>query len=470
MASLVIKNGRVVTPGGVIYGGMAVDGPRIIQVGSNSSLPQGKRVIDAQNSFVIPGLIDPHVHLASGHEGAIEDRLGAMFTSETQGALHGGVTTLGHFVWNMRGKPVMPVLEMARRVGEVNSYVDFFFHAGMTDEDHIKEQQDLFDIGVTSFKHLFNPPAGWRQPGAKVAHCDEGMLFQSLENIARLGYPAIGMTHCEEQTIINVLIDRLMAAGRKDLKAWTEARPSFVETMRMQHAFEIAKAAGAPLYIVHISSAEGADLMARWRREGHRVWGETLIGYLTHTAEMEEQIGCWGRINPSLKYARDNERLWRAIAEGSISTLGTDHISVSLKEKEAGKGKHNNVWDSPSGWCGGMEHTLPVLMTFGVNAGRISIEDAVRVSSTNAAKIFGLYPRKGVLAPGSDADIVLVDPDREAVVDDKFYHCRCEYSIYDGWKLKGLARTAIIRGEVAMEDFKTVARPGYGQFVPCRAY
>ncbi|MBI2906957.1 MAG: amidohydrolase family protein [Chloroflexi bacterium] len=466
MASLVIKNGRIVTPSGVIYGGLAADGEKIIHVGSNASLPPGNKTIDAQNNFVIPGLIDPHVHLAPGRSGSIEESLRAQFLTETEGALHGGVTTLGQFVWNARGKPVVPVIEMAQRVGESASYIDFMFHAGIGDEDHVAEQAELFRRGVTSFKHLFNPPAGWREPGAAVAYCHEGVLYRSLDNIARLGSPAIGMAHCEEQRVINVLIDKLKAEGRNDLAAWTEARPSWVEVMRMQQAFEISRATGGPLYVVHISSAEGTDLVGKWRSEGHNVYGETLVGFLTHTADMEEQLGCWARINPSLKYGRDSDRLWRGIREGSISTVGTDHHSLPREEKEGGGGKHNNIWRAASGWCGGMEHLLPVMMTFGVNAGRISIEDLARVCSTNAARIFGLYPRKGVLSPGSDADLVLVDPEKEAVVDDKFYHCRCEYSIYGGWKLKGFARTTIIRGEVLMEDYRTVGRPGYGRYLP----
>lgn len=142
----------------------------------------------------------------------------------------------------------------------------------------------------------------------------------------------------------------------------------------------------------------------------------------------------------------------------------------SAVSKERSTGKHNNIWDSRPGVRGGMEHMLPVMMTHGVRAGRISIEDLVRICSTNTAKAFGLYPRKGVLAPGADADIVLVDPDKEAVVDKDFYHCLCEVSIYEGWKMKGMARTTILRGEVMMDDYEMVGKPGYGRFLPCRAY
>lgn len=468
MASLVINNGRVVTPEGVIYGGVAVEDGIITHVGSDSSLPQGKRVIDAQGHFVIPGLIDPHVHMGAGFLGTAEERLTTQFAQETDGAIHGGVTTLGHFLSATMGTPLLPSLDMTIRVGEQRSYIDFFCHACVVDDGHLAEQPELCRRGVTSFKHFFNAYKG-REGMGKYAPCDEGMLFRSFEFLAKYGYPAVGMVHCEEMDIIYVLLDRLQAAGRNDCKAWTEGRPAFVEYMRMVHAFEIAKATGATLYCVHISCAEGVDLVAEVRRQGYRFYGETCPAYLTHTCEMEEQIGCWGKVNTTLKYARDNERLWRGILDGGISCIATDHAGYSREAKEQGGGKHNNIWKSWPGLCGGMEHMLPVMMTFGVNAGRISIEDMVKVCSTNTAKIFGLYPRKGVLSPGADADIVIVDPEKEAIVDDKFYHCRSEFSIYEGWKFKGMARTTIVRGQVMMEDYQTVGKSGTGRYLPCRA-
>jgi dihydropyrimidinase/dihydroorotase len=187
---------------------------------------------------------------------------------------------------------------------------------------------------------------------------------------------------------------------------------------------------------------------------------------------MEAEIGCWGKVNPSLKYRRDNERLWRGILDGGITNLGNDHGTGgrAIAFKQARGGKHNNIWNSRPGIRGGFEHMLPVMITFGVNAGRITIEDLVRVCSTNTAKVFGLYPKKGVIACGSDADLVLVDLDKEATINKDFYHCLCEVSIYDGWKVKGMARTVLVRGEVMMEDYQTIGKPGQGRYVPSRAH
>jgi dihydropyrimidinase len=469
MRDLVIKNGTVVTSHGIIYGGVAVEGREIVCVDCNSRLGAAQRVIDAQGNFVIPGLIDPHVHLAGGSWPSLREGLEAQFTKETEGALHGGVTTCGHFLSAIKGTSLLSSLDTVIEIGERLSWIDFFCHACIVDENHIAEQPQLYDRGTTSFKHFFNPYKGLE--GAemgKFAPCDEGMLFRSFKSIATLGYPALAMCHCEEMDIIYQLQERLKKAGRNDLLSWTESRPNFVEAMRIHHAIYIAKATNCPLYIVHISSEEGAKLVAQSRQEGLRIFGETCPHYLTHTGYMEQEIGCWGKVNPSLKYPQDNEALWRHIQTGGVTNLATDHGACDLLQKEQGGGKHNNIWDSRPAICGGMEHLLPVMMS-AAKAGRITIEDIVRLCCTNNAKVFGIYPRKGVLAPGSDADIVIVDPDKETVVDDKFYHCQCEYPIYYGWRMKGMARTAIVRGKIMMEDYETVGEFGHGRYVPCRA-
>ena len=470
MADLVIKNGRVVTPSGVIYGGVATDGGIITQVGSDYSLPRAKATINAEGCFVIPGLIDPHVHMGSEEDASLEEGIRTNWPIETDGALHGGVTTFGHFV-GVRKEPILPRTETTIKFGEQFSHVNFFLHAFVTDEEHIAEQPKLYRRGITSFKLLFNAYKP-RKGGANlswIGPADEGMLFRTLEFTVKQGQPALTMVHCEEADIFNILEKRLQRAGRNDLAAWTESHPNFVEYIRIIHAFEIAKAVGSPLYVVHISTAEGADLVSSGRNHGFPIWGETCPHYLTHTGKMETEIGGWGKVNPALKSARDNERLWRGINDGGITNMGTDHGTGgrTALAKEKGKGKHNNIWEQRVGIRGGLEHMLPIMMTYGVGKGRITIEDLVRVCCTNTAKAFGLYPRKGIISPGSDADIVIIDPDKEAIIDKDFYHCLCEVSIYEGWKVRGMAKATLVRGKVMMEDYNTVGEPGQGRYIPC---
>jgi dihydropyrimidinase len=208
--------------------------------------------------------------------------------------------------------------------------------------------------------------------------------------------------------------------------------------------------------------------VAAARRDGRAVWSEVTPHHLTHTGDMEAEIGCWGKVNPPLRARTDCERLWRAFRDGGVTCLGSDHGTGGRTRatKQGGGDKHDNIWAARSGNRGGLEHFLPVMLTVGVNAGRISIEDLARIGATNPAQVFGLAPRKGALIPGADADIVLVDPEREVRVDDRFYHCLCEVSVYQGWTFKGMATTTIVRGRVMMEDGETVGKPGWGRYVP----
>ncbi|HEU5320741.1 MAG TPA: amidohydrolase family protein, partial [Methylomirabilota bacterium] len=459
----------IVTPRGRFHGGLAVQGGRIVAVGADGSLPPAHRVIDAGDRYVLPGLIDAHVHMASEEDASIAEGLRANMPRETEGALYGGVTTFGHFV-GMRNEPLQPNVRATIEHGDRWSHVDYFLHAIVSTEEHFDEQPALWALGVTSYKHFFN--AYRTRPGEELSWLggpsDAGMLYRSLRFCAERGHPGVVVVHCEDIDLIVHLEARVKAAGRRDLGAWSDARPNAAESTRVAMAIELARWAGAPLYVAHLSTAEAADLVAAARARGEPVWSEVTPHHLTHTGDMEEEIGCWGKVNPPLRAARDTERLWRAFHDGGITCLGSDHGTGGRTRamKEKGGGQHNNIWGARSGNRGGLEHFLPVLMTSGVAAGRLSMEDVVRVGAENTARVFGLYPRKGVLAPGADADVVIVDPDLEATVDDAFYHCLCEVSVYRGQKFRGLAWTTIVRGRVMMETRQTVGTPGWGRHVP----
>ena len=469
MVDLVIRNGQVVTAGGVLRGGVAVEGETIVAVGADAGLPAARRTIDAREQYVMPGLIDAHVHMGSEEDASIADGLRENMPRETAGALHGGVTTFAHFV-GQRNEPLLPNVRETIREGNRWSHVDFFLHAIVSVESHLTEQPEVYRLGVTSFKHFFN--AYKPRPTENLAYLggpvDAGLLYQSLRFCARQGPPAVGLVHAEDIDLIAVLEEELRAAGRTDLAAWSEARPNSAEAMRIAMAIDIAREAGASLYVAHLSTAEGADLVAAARRAGQPVWAEATPHHLTHTGAMEAEIGCWGKVNPPLRAPRDIERLWRAFHDGGVTCLGSDHGTGGRRAatKQGGGQKHGNIWAARSGNRGGLEHFLPVMMTFGVNAGRITMEDLARVGATNTARVFGLYPRKGALQPGADADIVIVDPERTATVDDDFYHCLCEVSVYRGWSFKGMATTTIVRGRVMMEGGETVGPPGWGRHVP----
>ena len=469
MVDLVIRNGTVVTPRGRFHGGLAIAGEQIVAVGADASLPPARRAIDAGERYVLPGLIDAHVHMASEEDPSIPEGLRANMPVETEGALYGGVTTLGHFV-GQRNEPLLPNVRATIEHGNRWSHADFFMHAIVSAEGHYAEMPEVWRLGVTSFKHFFN--AYRARPGEELSWLggpsDAGMLYRSLRFCAERGAPGMVIVHCEDIDLIIHMEEQMKAAGRRDLGAWSDARPNAAESTRVASAIELARLAGAPLYIAHLSTAEAADLVAAARARGEAVWSEVTPHHLTHTGAMEAAIGCWGKVNPPLRADRDLERLWRALHDGGITCLGSDHGTGGRTRamKEKGGGKHQNIWGARSGNRGGLEHFLPVLMTYGVSAGRLSMEDLVRVGAENTARVFGLYPRKGALAPGADADVVIVDPELEATVDDAFYHCLCEVSVYRGHTLRGLARTTIVRGRIMVEDRETVGTPGWGRYVP----
>jgi dihydroorotase-like cyclic amidohydrolase len=469
MVDLVIRNATVITPRGRFHGGLAIQGEHIAAVGADGSLPLARRVIDAGECYVLPGLIDAHVHMASEEDASIAEGLRANMPRETEGALYGGVTTFGHFV-GMRNEPLLPNIAATIEHGNRWSHVDYFLHAIVSAESHFEEQPAVWALGVTSFKHFFN--AYRARPGEELSWLggpsDAGMLYRSLRFCAARGTPGVVVVHCEDIDLIVLMESQVKATGRRDLGAWSDARPNAAESTRVAMAIELARRARSPLYVAHLSTAEAADLVAAARARGEPVWAEVTPHHLTHRGDMEEEIGCWGKVNPPLRAAADIERLWRAFHDGGLTCLGSDHGTGGRTRamKEKGGGRHQNIWRARSGNRGGLEHFLPVLMTAGVGAGRLSMEDLVRVGAENTARVFGLYGRKGVLTPGADADVVIVDPDLEGTVDDAFYHCLCEVSVYRGQKFRGLARTTIVRGRVMMEDRQTVGAPGWGRHLP----
>jgi len=467
--SLAIKNARVVTPVGVIEGAVGVEGERIAYVGGEAGVPSAERVIDGGGNYLIPGFINAHVHLSGWRPGPPRETLSYTFPVQGRAALMGGITTWGVFITAAPDGTLGSAAEAYREMGAAHSLVDFYLHGIVTSEVHLAELPELAHRhGITSVKHFYNankPRPGEPEPSGSIVGVESDFLYRSLERLATLGPNMLGMVHCEDQDLIWLLEDRLKAQRRHDLAAWAEARPGWVEALRMRMAFEIARAVKAPLYCVHIACSEGVDIMAEARSIGYPYWGETGPHYLSHTADMETQIGSWGRVNTSIKWEHDRLRLWQGIREGSITNMGTDGVGFPRAAKENGGGKHGNIWNARS-TPGPMRHWLPVMMSLGVNDDRLSIEQVVQVCCTNNARVFGLYPQKGVLQEGADADLVLVDPDVVKTVDEAYYHGAADWSIYYGWKLKGDARLTVIRGKVMMEEGALKGEPGWGQYMP----
>jgi len=454
---LIIHGGNVVTLDGTSKADIAIANGKILAIGERSSMPAAERLIDANGRYVMAGIIDPHAHL--GYMDTLEAA-----KSETRAAACGGVTCLGVYILALKDG-ILKQFERFRHQFEENSFIDGFWHLMVIDALTTSEiERCPKEIGLTSFK--FN--MGYKGPHADligITATDDGAVFKGFRMIHKLGPPSLAACHTENIDIHLMLRDELIAQGRKDFQVWNESRPPFVEAECMRRAIYLARNAGCPLYIPHITIAEGVDIIAEALQEGQNVTGETCPQYLTHNNEEPAQVlidhpAC-GCVNPPLRDRASNERLWEGIQQGIIKCVGSDLAPTTLEMKG------DDIWNAPMGLGNTSELLLPIMLSEGVNKGRISLEKLTEVCSYNPASVFGLLPDKGKLAVGADADIVIVDLEEERTVSVDSLRTMCDWSIYDGWKLKGWPTHTVLRGQVIMEDGEPLdLNPGQGKYVP----
>lgn len=474
---LIVKNGRLVSPFGISSGAIAVDKGKVVALGEEPLLPPGERVIDAQGRYILPGVVDPHVHLGFLEQKAAEEKSGvesdapldflkAMEVgseSETQAAAGGGVTTMGVFIPFMPREGLLKSFDQIRSLYEANACVDSFFHVFVRDELGLEEVDKMPQKGVTSFKFSI----GYKGPQAEklgFPPVDDGFFFDGFERIGRLGRPVWSLVHAENIDIALRLRERIIKAGRTDLRAWHDSRPHFVEAECMRRCIYLARIANCPLYNVHMTIGDGVDIVAQAKSEGSELIAETCPQYLTHNSEepmaMLRDHPALGNVNPPLRDKKDNERLWQGIRDGVIDCVGSDHSVKTVKQ--SGK----DIWKAPMGLGNLTETLLPVMLSEGVSKGRITLEKVAEVCCANPAKVFGIYPKKGAIAVGSDADLVIVDMERKVKVTWKMLHSICDWTIYEGREFKGWPVMTILRGQVIMEEGKVVGQRGFGQYIP----
>ena len=461
-ADLRITNARVVTEAGTMVGGVAARDGIIVDIGNSGDLPPADREIDADGNYLLPGFIDPHVHWGlSRYEFDYHEGLEHDFETETRGAIHGGVTSVVNFL--LQRDRYMPDMEFFKRAGEQNSYIDFAYHAIVHQDHHVEEIEDLAAAGVRSFKVFFN----WYKhasPELGIDHSDAGRVYQVLDRVSDIPGGLV-MFHAENEDLAYVRRQELIDEGRNDLAAWTESAPNICEAMQIEQIAQLAEYTDAKAYIVHMSTGEGVNICERYQDRGVDIYAETLPAFLCHTYHKDE-LGVWGKISPPLRGDWSRKRLWEGIRTGVVDYVGTDHCPHKVEFKEKEQGKHGDMWEAIPGDNNGIEYFLPVMISEGVNENRVSMERVVEVCSTNNAKRFGLYPRKGVIAEGSDADMVIVDLEKSAVVDDDFYHTmEPGYSTFHGEELTGLPTHTIVGGEVVVEEDELVAEPGGRTFL-----
>ena len=446
-ADIVFKNGLVVTPSGVIEGGVAVVGEKIVAVGGDAFLPDAEREIDLAGKYLMPGVIDPECHLGS-HRPLAED-----FQSETRAAAAAGVTTWGMQLVSLaitggadqvKGPADIPSFTKAMPLyyeASRSAAIDFFLTPIVSTEEHVREIPYLAkEHGISSFKLHLQMQGPWKSSWPAYFF-DDGSIYSVFQSVAKLGAPAIALLHCENWEIAQVLQKQLMDAGRTDMGAWDDRSPAFTEVGHARTYLYYARVAGCPIYIVHCTTTDTVAEIEKAKGEGLTVYSEIGTHYLVLHKD------AW-KINVPLRDRSTHEALWQALSSGAIDCIGSDHVAHSRTRESMETG---NVWTTTSGFPSRVEGMLPMMLSEGVNRGRISIERLAQVASENPARIFGLYPKKGAILPGSDADLVVIDLKRRARITKELLHTITPWSVYEGWNVTGWPVMTLVRGNIVME-------------------
>ncbi len=430
IADLRIANADVVLPEGVRRVDLIVDGGVITEIVDPSVAVATTDVVDATGLHVLPGVVDPHVHLGPNITFPQSD---ADVSPETRSAAAGGVTTM--LAYLMSPTPYHDVFPVAKQAMEASSVVDFGFHFCVVSRDQLDALPDYVrDLGVSSFKFFMNFRG---EEGAYLGlpGNDDGFLFDLLQSCEANG--AMLDPHAENIELVWRLRAAGLVEGRTALDSWNLARPDYVEAEALNRLAFLARVTGASVYAVHTTNALALDVLRQGRHAYENIFVESCPHYLT--LDVDSPCGTYGKVNPPLRTASDREALWRAVAEGLVDTIGSDHVPRhrSFKEKD--------IWTASAGFPG-LENLLPTLLSSGHNQRGLPLQRVAEISSTRPAQLFGLYPKKGVIAVGSDADLALVDLREEYVVHGADQLSASEYTPWEGETMTGRVRHTYVRG------------------------
>ena len=446
----VIRNGTIVTADRSWKADILIEDGKIARIGHNLS---GDEVFDATGCYVMPGGIDPHTHLEMPFMGtySADD-----FESGTRAALAGGTTMVVDFCLPSPGQSLLEAISMWDNKS-TRALCDYSFHMAITwwGEEVFNEMPQVVEKGITSFKHFM------AYKGALMVDDDE--MFSSFQRCAELG--ALPMVHAENGDVVAQLQAKLMAEGNNGPEAHAYSRPPEVEGEATNRAIMIADMAGVPLYVVHVSCEQSHEAIRRARQKGMRVFGEPLVQHLT-LDESEYANPDWDHaarrvMSPPFRNKQHQDSLWAGLQAGSLQVVATDHCAFTTDQKRFGVGDFTKI---PNG-TGGLEDRMPVLWTAGVNTGRLTPNEFVAVTSTNIAKILNMYPKKGAIVEGADADIVVWDPEKTKTISASAQNSVIDYNVFEGVQVRGLPRHVFSRGELAVSDGEVTAKPGHGQFV-----
>ena len=447
--ALIVRNAQVVTVGGRFHADIGVRDGRIAQIGG--AMGKADRVLDVEGRTVTPGGVDAHVHLTDPIPGDTNFHWADDFESGTRAALAGGITTVGNMSFAAPGGTIADGIRHDDELAGALSLADYFLHPVLLrpSEENIKCIAPLHEAGHTSIKFFLS-----------FNNFDRHVRdFLAAMRIAK-ARGGIALIHCEDAAIMDCCCTILREAGRTDPRFYPEARPVQSEVVATQRAVGFAETTGCPTYVVHLASARALEACHDGRRRGVPVYVETRPLYLHLTRQrFEDEDGAKYAGAPPLREQSDVDALWAGVAFGNVDTLASDHAPWLLAEKLDPAFDATNLRQGVAD----LETCLPMLYSAGVLTGRISAEQFVAVSATNPAKLFGLYPRKGAIVVGSDADLVVWDDDRVRTIDGATMYSRADYSPYDGFEIRGWPKWVVSRGDVVVEEGAVVAEKGRGR-------
>ncbi len=449
--SILIKHGRIITASEDYFADIFIDGEQIKTIGKDLSLAADE-IIDAQGMMVFPGGIDPHVHLDMPFMGTFSSD---SYETGTRAALYGGTTTVIDFVLQTQGDSLKNALKDWRSRADGNAVGDYSFHMAVTDfnPETSQEIKEMVDEGITSFKTFM------AYKGSLMV--DDRQMAGLMEEVKKQG--GIVTTHATNGDMIDFLIAKHRSEGKLSPLYHYLSQPEITEAEASARFADMTSYTKCPGYIVHMTCQGALDAIRDATFRNQKVFAETCIQYLTLDASLYEEDfdGAKWVMSPPLREKKDQTALWAGINQGLVQVVATDHCPFTWEQKQLGKTDFSKI---PNGHPA-IEHRMELLFSEGVQTGRITLNKFVEVSSTNAAKIFGMFPQKGTIGIGSDADLVIFNPNQEHVISADTHHMNTDYSAYEGWTVKGKVKAVLLRGKVVIDNNVCLVGKGNGKFI-----
>ena len=454
--SILIKNGRIITAVDDYMGDVFIENETITHIGKSLDM-EADEILDASGKYLFPGGLDPHTHLDMPFGGTVS---ADDFETGTRAAAHGGTTTLIDFAIQTKGQSTLEALDTWHAKADGKTAIDYGFHMIVTDleDNRVHEMKMLADEGVTSYKLFMAYPG--------VLYVDDGTIYRAMRKAGENG--TVVCMHAENGIVIDEIVKQALAEGKTEPKYHALTRPTRMEAEGVHRAISIAEVANVPVYIVHLSSSDALEQVMLARNRGVHAFAETCPQYLFLDHSYYEQEGFEGAkyvMTPALREKWNQEELWKGLRFGDLQSISTDHCPFCFKDqKTLGIDDFSKI---PNGGPG-VENRMSLVFNGGVNSGRISLNKFVELTSTAAAKTFGLFPKKGTIAVNSDADIVIFDPNRKETIsvdNSCTHHMRVDYNAYEGFEVTGFTETVLSRGKIIIKDCEYMGKKGDGQFL-----